>query len=138
MTPPLTGLLETCLYVDDMGRAKRFYRDVLGLGAILEEERITVFGLPDATVLILFSRASTLDPIETPGGIIPPHDGNGPLHFALGIPADSVDAWRRHVKERGVAIESEIAWPKGRGHSLYFRDPDGHAVELATRELWVR
>ncbi|NDV88658.1 glyoxalase [Aurantimonas aggregata] len=138
MAPPLSGLLETCLYVEDMERAKRFYREVLGLATLLEEERITVFRMPDNTVLILFSRGSTLEPVETPGGMIPPHDGGGPAHFAIGIPVDSVDAWRRHLRDCEVEIESEIAWPKGRGHSLYFRDPDGHAAELATRELWVR
>ena len=138
MAPPLSGLLETCLYVEDMARARRFYREVLGLDALLEEERITVFRMPDDTVLILFARGSTLEPVQTPGGIIPPHDGSGPAHFALAIPPDSVDAWRRHLGDCNVEIESEIAWPKGRGHSLYFRDPDGHAAELASRNLWVR
>lgn len=138
MAPPLSGLLETCLYVDDMDRAKLFYREVLGLQTLLEEERITVFRMPDDTVLILFSRGSTLEAVETPFGTIPPHDGSGPVHFALGIPADSLDAWRHHLHDCGVAIESEIVWPKGRGQSIYFRDPDGHAAELATRTLWVR
>ena len=138
MAPPLSGLLETCLYVDDMARARGFYEKVLGLQTLLEEERITVLRMPDDSVLILFARGSTLEPVETPFGIIPSHDGSGPIHFALGIPAESVEAWRRHLGDCGVVIESEIVWPKGRGHSLYFRDPDGHAAELATRTLWVR
>ena len=138
MTPPLSGLLETCLYVDDMARSKAFYAALLGIKPLFEEERICVFRLPDGTVLILFARGSTLEPVATSDGTIPPHDGQGPIHFALGIPPGSVDEWRRHLEACGVAVESEVQWSRGRGHSLYFRDPDGHAAELATRELWSR
>ena len=138
MTPPLSGLLETCLYVDDMARSKAFYAALLGIEPLFEEERICVFRLPDGTVLILFARGSTLEPVATPDGTIPPHDGQGPIHIALGIPPGSVDEWRRHLEASGVAVESEVHWSRGRGHSLYFRDPDGHAAELATRELWSR
>jgi catechol 2,3-dioxygenase-like lactoylglutathione lyase family enzyme len=28
-----------------------------------------------------------------------------------------------------------VGWPRG-GRSVYFRDPDGHSVELATPGLW--
>ena len=139
MAPPLAGLLETCLYVDDMERSRDFYARLLDLEPIFAEDRITVFRLADGTVLILFERGSTLEPVEVPGaGVIPPHDGSGPLHFALAIPDGTQDAWRRHLGDLGVLVESEVAWSKGRGHSLYFRDPDGHCGELATRGLWER
>ncbi|NDW05308.1 VOC family protein [Jiella pacifica] len=137
MAPALSGLLETCLYVDDMERARKFYLRLLGQEPVVTEERITVFRLADGTVLILFRRGSTLEPVDVPGaGTIPPHDGSGPLHFALAIPEGSEDEWRRHLGEIGVAVESEVAWSKGRGRSLYFRDPHGHCGELAVRRLW--
>ncbi|MCQ0986197.1 VOC family protein [Jiella marina] len=139
MAPPLSGLLETCLYVDDMDRAKDFYIRLFGLSPLFEEDRITVFRLEDGTVLILFLRGGTLEPVEIPGqGTIPPHDGHGALHFALAIPDGAVGQWREHMERLGIAIESEVAWSKGRGHSLYFRDPDGHCGELASRALWAR
>ena len=139
MAPPLEGLLETCLYVDDMERARSFYGRLLGLEPLIAEERISVFRLPDGTVLILFLRGATAEPVAVPGaGVIPPHDGSGPLHFALAIADGSQDAWRRHLQELGTAVESEVEWPRGRGHSLYFRDPDGHCGELAPRRMWER
>ena len=36
---------------------------------------------------------------------------------------------------RGVAIEGRNDWERG-GRSIYFRDPDGHLLELATPGLW--
>ena len=46
-----------------------------------------------------------------------------------------LDGWRGHLAENGVEIESEVTWDRG-GVSLYFRDPDGHSVELATPGVW--
>ena len=66
----------------------------------------------------------------TPGGAIPPHDGSGRLHYAFAITADALQPWRDHLSRRGVAIESEVNWPRG-GRSLYFRDPDGNLLSLS-------
>ena len=35
----------------------------------------------------------------------------------------------------GVAEAGRTQWPRG-GTSLYFRDPDGHLLELATPGIW--
>lgn len=137
MPPKLEGVLETCLYVQDMERASAFYEEILGLSPVVEEERITVYEIAAGSVLILFLRGATLEPVKLAGGVIPPHDGNGPLHYALAISADSLPDWRRHLEAADVAIESEVRWPRG-GTSLYFRDPDRHLIELATPGLWPR
>ena len=59
----------------------------------------------------------------------------GPTHFALGIAAADLDAWRQRLERHGVSIEKEAKWPRG-GTSLYFRDPSGNSVELITPGLW--
>jgi len=38
--------------------------------------------------------------------------------------------------EQVLAIEGRTDWSRG-GHSIYFRDPDGHLLELATPGLWA-
>ena len=43
--------------------------------------------------------------------------------------------WEAQLADAGVAIEGRTKWPRG-GESIYFRDPDGHLVELATPGLW--
>jgi catechol 2,3-dioxygenase-like lactoylglutathione lyase family enzyme len=91
--------------------------------------------VPGGQVLLLFLKGSTTTTAVLPGGTIPPHDGNGRLHLAFAISGDDLDAWRKCLQSHGVSIEGEVKWPRG-GTSLYFRDPDGHLVELATPGLW--
>ncbi|WP_119153217.1 VOC family protein [Caldimonas tepidiphila] len=133
--PPLGGILETGLYVDDMERARAFYERVLGLRPMFVDARLAAYPVGPASVLLLFQRGTTEVPAPLPGGTIPPHDGPGRLHYAFAIAAVQLEPWRARLAAHGIAIEGEVRWPKG-GHSLYFRDPDQHLVELATPGLW--
>lgn len=134
--PPITGVLETAIYVEDVPRAAAFYEGVLGLPRLLGDDRLVALNAGPASVLLIFRRGGTPEDIHLPGGTIPAHDGAGPYHFALRIPAGTLDDWRRHLKGKGVTITAEMAWPQG-GYSLYVNDPDGHVVELATPGIWT-
>jgi catechol 2,3-dioxygenase-like lactoylglutathione lyase family enzyme len=134
--PPINGVIETILYVDDLPRAVAFYRDVLGLRLMSgDPARFQSLDSGAGRVLLLFKRGGTLVPTTVPGGVIPPHDGHGPHHIAFAIAAADYDAWKTRLTAHGLAIESETRWDRG-GRSLYFRDPDGHAVELVTPGIW--
>lgn len=127
----IQDLVEIGIYADDLHRAERFYADVLGLEVRVKEEgRHVFFRVGDRTMLLVFRPEATLK-----GDILPAHGARGPGHFALGIAAEDLDAWRRRLAEHGVAIEHEETWPLG-GHSLYFRDPAGNSVELITPGVW--
>ncbi|MCB4820655.1 VOC family protein [Roseicella aerolata] len=133
--PPLAGVLETALYVDDMARARAFYEGALGLAPMFGDERLTAYPVGGRSALLVFLRGSTTETVHLPGGTIPPHDGAGPVHCALAITAADLPGWEARLAERGVAIEGRTHWPRG-SISLYFRDPDGHLLELATPGLW--
>lgn len=133
--PAISGVLETALYVADIGRARAFYEGVLGLMPMVADERFCAYNAGPVSVLLLFKRGGTLEPVVMPGGTIPPHDGQGPQHYALAIPADTAERWVQHLAAKGVVIESRVNWRDG-GMSLYLRDPDDHLVELATPGLW--
>lgn len=135
-TPAIRGVVESILYVADVACAAEFYRAVLGLVAVAGDgERFQAFDAGAQGVLLLFRRGGTLAPMPAPRGMIPPHDGNGPHHIAFGIAAADYEAWRTRLAAEGIAIESETHWERG-GRSLYFRDPDGHLVELVTPGIW--
>ena len=133
--PSLNGVLETGLYVEDLQRSIRFYQDVFGLEVLTADDRFCALSVAGRQVLLLFRKGGTLEPIVTPGGVIPPHDGDGQLHYSFSIAAAELPVWEKWLQEKGICLESRVQWPAG-GVSLYLRDPDGHLVELATPGLW--
>jgi catechol 2,3-dioxygenase-like lactoylglutathione lyase family enzyme len=134
--PQLDAVLETALYVDDLDRAVRFYSDVLELKTLYQDSRLCAFSVGDRNVLLLFPRGGSLETVHMPGGTIPPHDGAGPLHVAFAIAKSELPKWEAQLQANSIAIEGRTTWKRG-GESIYFRDPDGHLLELATPGLWA-
>lgn len=146
--PPLGQVIETALYVDDLLRAAAFYENVLGLRQLAADARFRAYAAGDANVLLLFLRGATSETVHLPGGTIPPHGDrsatpdearsrpNIQQHIAFAMTLDGLAQWEAALAAHGVAIEGRTDWPRG-GHSIYFRDPDGHLLELATPGLWA-
>ena len=133
--PNLLGILETALYVDTFERACPFYEQILGLNSIYRDARLCAYDIGARGVLLLFLRGHSLETVKLPGGTIPPHDGHGPVHIAFSIAANKLATWETELSDAGIVIEGCTKWPRG-GISIYFRDPDGHLLELATPGLW--
>ena len=134
--PTIARILETALYIEDLHAARGFYAGLLGFGILLESSRMLALDAGGQSVLLLFQRGTTGEPLETPGGVIPPHDASGRQHLAFAIASDAIEAWAEHLVANGVAIESRVRWPRG-GESLYVRDPEGHSVEFAVPGVWA-
>jgi len=133
--PKPTHIGETALYVADLARAIQFYTALFGCPILRRDDRFCALRITDEQVLLLFLRGGSVQPIQINGGVIPAHDGNGPLHVCFGIQFDELTQWQHRLEKLGIAIESHFRWPAG-ATSLYFRDPDHHMVELATPGLW--
>jgi len=136
MVPRLTRQLESSLYVADLDRSRVFYERVLGFEVLLAEPRMVGLAVPGGSILLLFVRGGSAEPSDTPGGTIPPHDGSGTLHLCFAVPLASLPDWARHLEAQHVPIESRVTQSFG-GTSLYFRDPDGHSLEVAGPGLWA-
>jgi catechol 2,3-dioxygenase-like lactoylglutathione lyase family enzyme len=133
--PRVRRVLETAVYCDDLAKTVEFYKAVLALDPMLAAERVVAFDAGEGTVLLLFQRGASDLPFETPGGLVPGHVSTGPAHFAFAVDTEDVSGWLDRLNALRIPIESRVDWPRG-GHSIYFRDPDGRSVELATPGVW--
>ena len=134
--PAVSRVLETALYVADLGRSRDFYERLFGFEVVFADERMCALAVPGRQVLLLFRRGGSVRPSVTPHGTIPAHDAQGIQHLCFSIERAALDDWREHLAQSDVPLECRLDWPKG-GASLYFRDPDGHSVEVGTPGLWA-
>ena len=129
MTP--CGVLEAALYADDLPAAEVFYSTVLELQVYAKQAGRHLFFKCGEAMLLIFDPDAT----KTETGPVPAHGTRGPGHVAFAVDPSDLDAWVEQIERRGVEIEARIAWPAG-GRSIYFRDPAGNSLELATPQIW--
>lgn len=127
----ITQILETALYVQDIDVAERYYQDVFGFQTYSKNDNRHVFFKIGQNMLLLFN-AQECKKSDT----IPPHGMDGQGHIAFAIEHHELDFWRKRLQQKNIEIEQEITWPSG-GKSIYFRDPDGNSLELATPDTWT-
>jgi catechol 2,3-dioxygenase-like lactoylglutathione lyase family enzyme len=123
---------ETCLYVRDVERSARFYRDVMGLEPIAYLKDRLVFFRQGSGVLLFFNPEHSL--AHKRGGI-PRHGSHGPQHVAFELPKARYASFKRRLRARKIRIMHELTWDSGR-RSSYFRDPDGHLLEIIEEGHW--
>jgi len=115
--------------VSDLPRSVRFYKDTLGLSVISDfGQRGCALQAGPRQVLLLFKKGASR-------AISPPHDGEGELHLAFAVSTAALADWEELLQRKEIAVEERREW-EGGGRSLYFRDPDGHLLELATPGTW--
>ena len=128
MPPKTEAILETSLYVDDVEASAKFYEKIFGFRLISGFGRGCAMAVGERQVLLLFRKRGSLEGST-------PHDGDGQLHLAFAIRPEELAGWEAWLAENGIAVEDKTSWERG-GTSLYFRDPDGHLLEVATPGVW--
>lgn len=127
---PIDRVLETILYADDLEAARAFYQVVLGLELYSQKHGVFVFFKCGSGMLLLFNPDAAAK-----NDSIPAHGAKGVGHACFAVAEAELDAWQTRLKEHGVDIERDVAWPNG-AKSFYFRDPAGNSLELATPRIW--
>ena len=121
----LEGIDHVAIAVRDVERAAQWYIEVLGFERRYEGmwQGLPTFIGKGTTAIALFPARN--DVSRTAG-----HMGEiGMLHLAFRATAQSFLAAQGELKDRGIKFEfqdHEIS------HSIYFRDPDGHELEITT------
>ncbi len=125
-----TQIKETCLYVKDLNRTETFYNDQLGLKIISKSEGRHIFFKAGSSVLLCFIADATKNDKNLPG-----HFGEGNMHIAFEIPIDKYDGAKSRIRSKNIEIEHEQHWYDDY-YSFYFRDPDGHSLEIVPEGMW--
>ncbi len=114
---PITGVYEVAIRVKDLARAEPFYGEVLGLEV----------GLRDEERNWLFLRAG-----GQAGMIVLQEDkGEWPAqHFAFTVDEAELEHAADLLRERGIDVSGPVFHEWMPAKSVYFADPDGHALEL--------
>lgn len=127
MTPPIS--LDHCvIHVSDWERSNRFYAQVMGAEVIPRGKGFAYrFG---STQLNCHGPGVEAVPLAR----IPVQPGNSDLCFQWAGPINEALA---HLNMHGVPVELgpvERNGARGRGTSVYFRDPDGSLLEFISYE----
>jgi len=121
------------LVVSDLDRSRRFYADALGLEEVPRPRNFTFAG---AWFRFGVDEIHLLAEADTTGRAGTPDAGAGAafgLANHLACEVDDLDVACARLDENGVAI---IGGPMPRGDGVaqvFFRDPDGHLLELFER-----
>lgn len=132
----LDGIDHVALAVRDVERSAQWYVDVLGFErrhADVWGDVPTFIGKGD-TALALFpaKTASTSLAAATSAKLTSSGNEIRMLHLAFRANRTNFQGAQEELKRRGVRFEfedHEIA------HSVYFKDPDGHNLEITTYEI---
>ena len=119
------------LFVDDMGKMIRFYRDVLGFEIKEAEDTSNVYLVKDGTLFLFYGRKDfetmTSRKYEYVKGL------NGHFELALYVDSfDEVDATYNRVIEQGAtSVLAPTTEPWGQ-RTCYIADPEGNLIEIGS------
>jgi catechol 2,3-dioxygenase-like lactoylglutathione lyase family enzyme len=109
MPPKSEGVLESSLYVDSVAVSARFYEKVFGFRVISDfGGRGCAMQAGDRQILLLFKKGGSRS-------IQSPHDGDGELHLAFGIPASELGSWDAACRKRNLSGREAhvgVGWPE--------------------------
>lgn len=110
-----SGIDHIVLHCRDAARAKKFYTEILGM-TVYREGGGHVFMHAGGQGVALF---------ETAGGAAP-ETGGDLNHLALKVSGGTYESLKAELEGHGVAVGGR----PGDDHCIYFRDPDGHRLQL--------
>ena len=119
------------IFVEDMARMIRFYRDVLGFEIKEPEDTSNVYLKKDDTLFLLYGRKDFEKMTSRRYDYIKGFNG----HFEIALYVDTFDevdaAFARAVKNGAVPILNPELEPWGQ-RTCYIADPEGNLIEIGS------
>ena len=125
-----TKIKETCLYINDLDLAERFYHHILEMPLISKEDQRHVFFKCGDSVLLCF-----LTEVTKNDSNLPPHYAYGKQHIAFEVEQKDYLEIKKKLTDKGITITHQQKWKKGI-NSFYFEDPFGHVLEIVPTGMW--
>jgi catechol 2,3-dioxygenase-like lactoylglutathione lyase family enzyme len=124
----LQGIDHVALGVRDIERSVKWYTEVLGFERLHEDmwNGVPTFIGKGNTGIALFPAGAAAKSSSSS------HRELRMLHLAFRANRENFIAAQRELEKRGIKFEFE---DHEISHSIYFRDPDGHQLEITTYEL---
>jgi catechol 2,3-dioxygenase-like lactoylglutathione lyase family enzyme len=110
-----SGIDHIVMHCKDVGRSKKFYTEVLGM-TVYRDGGGQVFMHSGSQGVALFERQGDA-PFSTGGDL---------NHLALNVAGGTYETLKGELERHGVAVSGR----PGEDHCIYFRDPDGHRLQL--------
>lgn len=126
----ITGIKETCLYIEDLEEARRFYHDLLGFPVIHYEPGKHCFFRVGRSVLLCFNPEDSRHK-DSP----PPHFAHGNQHIAFEVLAGDYQRMLAWFVKKDIPVIDKVTWKSGQ-ESFYFRDPENNVLEIVPEGVW--
>lgn len=119
------------LFVNDMGKMIRFYRDVLDFEIKEDESTSNVYLIKDGTLFLLYGRNDFEKMTNRKYEYI--NNFNG--HFEIALYVDTFEEvdieYRNAIKKGAVSILEPTTEPWGQ-RTCYIADPEGNLIEIGS------
>ena len=119
------------IFVEDMGKMVRFYRDVLGFEIKEGEDATNVYLVKDGTLFLLYGRKDFEKMTNRGYGYANGLNG----HFEMALYVDTFDevdeAYANAVENGATAVLEPELEPWGQ-RTCYVADPEGNLIEIGS------
>jgi catechol 2,3-dioxygenase-like lactoylglutathione lyase family enzyme len=113
-----SGIDHVVLHVSDVERATKFYTEILGMTVYRQSDRQVFLHAGQQGVALFEKRDDT-----------PLTSGHELNHLALNVATGTYDTLKAELEKHGVVVSGR----PGDDRCIYFRDPDGHRLQLTFR-----
>ncbi|MGN1131666.1 MAG: VOC family protein [Ruminococcus sp.] len=119
------------LFVNDMGKMIRFYRDVLGFDIKEDENTLNVYLIKDGTLFMLYERKNFEKMTSRQYEYIKGFNG----HFEIALYVDTFEEvdieYKKAISKGATSVLEPTDEPWGQ-RTCYIADPEGNLIEIGS------